>query len=245
MRRLASIIALLSAFFISTTVLAEWDHSSELGVVIATGNTESRTENAKHESKVNWAEKNTFKAFGSYIHTFTEVDATETDFEIWDFGGRYDRKVSKKVSLFFGNSWEGNRDAGYSYRTNIDLGAKYDFYKDSKHDYFNTEAGYRFTYEEKTPGSSPASERKHIARVFFGYGKEFREGVHFKWWVEFLPDLSETENIEINTEPSLSVALTDLLSLKVAYLIKYDNVPATDGNERLDSLYTTTLVANY
>ena len=241
MRFLISLVALTISF----SAQAEWEHASELGIVIAGGNTESRTENAKHESKVKWAEKNTVKFGGSYVHSFTESDGTESDFEIWEFGARYERLIAGHVSGFIGEKVEGNRDAGFDYKASTDLGLKYEFYKDSKKDYLSSEAGYRFTYEQKVQGTEPPLERSHFVRLFLEWGKEWNDKVALKWWVEVLPDVSETENLEINTEPSLTVVLSNILSLKLGYLMKYDNQPAVSGNERIDYLYTTTLVANY
>jgi putative salt-induced outer membrane protein len=62
-------------------------------------------------------------------------------------------------------------------------------------------------------------------------------------WTEFLYNFSNSTDYRVNAEPSLSVILTDVFSLKLAYLINYRNLPAVAGKKQLDTLYTTSLVA--
>ena len=59
-----------------------------------------------------------------------------------------------------------------------------------------------------------------------------------------LRNFSESNDWQLNVEPSLNFAMSSNLSVKLGYLYKYDNEPA-DGLKRYDSQYTTTLIAKF
>jgi len=71
--------------------------------------------------------------------------------------------------------------------------------------------------------------------------------VFAKLWTEFLPDLTDKKNVQINFESSLGVILSKYFSLKLAFLGKYDNEPvlASPALKKFDYLYTTSLVAKF
>lgn len=59
-----------------------------------------------------------------------------------------------------------------------------------------------------------------------------------------MPSFSEYRDVLINFEPSLSVMVSNAISVKLALLGRYDGLPAA-GKKHFDYLYTTSLVANY
>ena len=72
--------------------------------------------------------------------------------------------------------------------------------------------------------------------------------LRFKYWLEYLPNFSDSEAYLANTEASLNVMLSQMFSLKISYLMKYQNVaPVLNGveGEKIDTSYTTSLVANF
>ena len=221
----------------------EWEHQSEVGIVQAAGNIESETYNLSDKTSYNWA-KNTLTQEGAYLRSVVE---DETGAETWLLGLRYDRELSKRFSLFIGNLWEGDRRAGFDFRSNVDVGSKYLAYQDPKNkkNKVTTELGYRFRYEQRIDGTADILDRSHILRSFTEWKWQWTDTVSTGWWVEILPDFSDNDNININTQPSVSVQLSKILALKVSYLFEYDNVPAVAGNKRIDTLYTTSLVAKF
>ncbi len=153
--------------------------------------------------------------------------------------------MSEKFSLFTGFEYESDTFAGFDNRSNFDLGGKYYFITDGDKHYFFNETGYRLSKENRVEGSDPDSITSHIARVYFEWGKQLSESTKTKFWVEYLPDFSNTRNYRFNFEPSLQVSMTKMLSLKMAYLGKYRNEPSTAGNLKFDYTYTTALVADF
>jgi len=63
--------------------------------------------------------------------------------------------------------------------------------------------------------------------------------------LEYLPNLSEKNDYQVNTELSLAAALTSVFSLKTGYQVRFDNVPAKGVAFKTDKVLTTALVAKF
>ena len=124
--------------------------------------------------------------------------------------------------------------------------------------YLVNETGHRFRDQyafQFNPNGSDRGENteSQSARIYFEYGRNISKTSKFKFWVETLYDFQESENTEVNFEPSFDVAIGEFfsakkparISLKVAYQGRFDNVPAQDGLERFDSIFSTTLKVLY
>lgn len=218
----------------------KFSNQSELGVVLAGGNTKSSTVNLKQKSEYVW-DKNTLRGEGGLLYgkANDEVNARN-----WFAGLRYERELSERFSLFAGVLYQVDTFAGFDNRKSIDLGGKYFFIKEEGHYFFN-ETGYRYTDENRVAGSSPASLTSHILRLYAEWGRNIFESTKVKFWVEYLPDFANTSNYRLNFEPSLQTVMSGTFSLKIAYLGKYQNVPSTAGNVQFDYTYTTSLVADF
>jgi len=66
-----------------------------------------------------------------------------------------------------------------------------------------------------------------------------------KVWAEYLPNLTLSQGYQANGEFSLNATLSSILSLKTAYLLKYNNTPPAPATQYLDRLLTTSLVAKF
>ncbi len=221
------------------TSKGQWKHQSELGIVVTGGNSESETINVAQTTSYAW-DKHTVKSTGHYLTSSSgEVRTAEN----WSAGLRYDRKFSDLSAVFAGNLWQGDRFAGFRYRNNWDLGYQHYFRKNDK-GYLLGEIGYRFTYEEKSQeGLEPT--RNHFARFFGDTLHKFNQHVSGRFWLEVLPDFNDSDNMNINFEPSLMAALSNVFSVKLAFLYRYDTVPAIAGNEKYDYNFIVSLIAQF
>ena len=229
-------------FLASNAALSEGlSHESELGVVASGGNTDSQTINAKQLTAYKWT-SNELSSKGNYLYgEANEVKSANS----WSLGLRYDRNFSERFGAFLGNLWEGDEFAGVDYKSNVDLGLKYFILKTDDKNYLVSELGYRYTYENRDEASLVDSVTDHYARAYLEAGYQLSESVSAKLWLEYLPNLSDSDDYLINFEPSLSVALSSIFSMKVAYLGKYDAQPSAAGNKDYDWLYTTSLLAKF
>lgn len=225
-------------FFFSVSAFAQWAHESELGMVIVDGNSESKSTNVKQQTSYTW-DKNKVETKANY----TEAEQNDVkSAQSWNATLRYERAISEKLSAFVAHGAEGDRFAGYLQRDNSDIGAKYTFYALENKDTWFAELGYRaiktdVAYSDKEDSTSNA-------RFYSEIVKTFREGLSGKFWAEYVADLDDSEIYFVNAEPSLSVMLNSVFSLKLSYLIKYQNIiPA--GAEHTDTTFATALVAKF
>lgn len=213
-----------------------FSNESELGLVLTSGNSETQSWNAKQNNSY-IHEKDTYKAEGKYLKSSSGSQKTA---ESWLFGLRYERALNTDFSLFVAQNIEGDSFAGYDQRRNTDIGAKYNIIK---HDdfYWLLEAGYRYTHTDLTTGGT---EYSNGARVYTETQKKWTETTSGKFWIEYLPSFTDSEDYFVNAELSLSSALSSTFSVKTAYLAKYMNIPGAAG-ERTDTTFTTSLVAKF
>ncbi len=219
-------------------------NESELGAVLTSGNSSTKTLQAKHTSKYT-LDANNFTLQGKYLYgKASDVESARS----WSAGLKYGRDFSERFGIFLGNSWEGDTFNGYEYRTNVDAGGKYYLFpeeKDKKGSYLFTEAGYRYTYEARVDSVIPRTANLHFIRVYLEGSKQLTGTVLGKLWVEALPSLNDSNASQFNFEGSLAVAMSEKLSLKTAYLGKYRNTPLKVGGEKYDSTFTTSLIAKF
>ncbi len=227
---------LISLLLLSSTAYANYSNESELTVIMNGGNTESETWNTK---TINTYVKNsnTFKLGGHYSYGKADKELNARN---WDINTRYERSLNTKWSIFSAAQREEDVFASLDYRWNYDLGGAYSFIKTDKQS-LHSEAGYRRTLESDLEGRKTNGSK---LRIYTEYSKQQNENLFFKLWVEALPNLSESDDWQINFEPSLNFTVSKMLTLKVAYLHKYDNSPALD-TKNSDYQYTTSLIAKF
>lgn len=233
---------LIAILLVSATSFAEetkspLSHESELGLVLTSGNTDSESVSAKQITAYTWESQNLLKLEGKYLSAKTS--GTETA-KSWNLGLRYEKGIYENLSAFLGHSIESDRFAGFVQRNHFDVGLKYVFIKTENDELLN-ETGYRYTFDQKTAGDNGVT---HFGRVYFEWTHNWQKTISHKLLVEYLPNFTTSSAYFLNVEPSLSMALNEIFSLKLAYLTKYQNAPQT-GKKQTDTVYTTVLAAKF
>lgn len=225
-------------FFSPSQALAKVTNESEAGIVLARGNSESDTLNFRQLNEYRFT-INRFVFKGSYLQT-KSIGVLSA--KAWSLGLRYERELDKKFSLFLGQIVESDIFAGHKQRYSTDLGGKYNIlHQDENWDWI-VEAGYRYMVENLVTGEH---KKYHQARLYTEVLKIWSPTASSKYWVEYIPNFTRSEDWLFNTELSTTVALTSIFSLKTAYLLKYDNLPASKTRKYTDSLFTTSLLAKF
>lgn len=227
----------LAAIF-SQAVHSATTNESELGILLAKGNTNSESYSAQEILTYNWVEKNTLKFKGRYLQA--KNSGIET-VRYWLAGLRYDLAVSHRVSVFAGESLESDKYAGYNQKYNTDVGAKYALLKEPKF-LWDAELGYRYTKENQLTGQQ---NNLNYVRAYTEATKLWSEGVSTKLWFEYLPNLTIGSDYQMNSELSVIAALNNVFSLKTGYLLRYDHLPNPGAHTKTDTLLTTALVAKF
>lgn len=222
-----------------------WSNEAELALVTTSGNTETESYSGKQKTTY-VQEVNSYSLSGRYLQTKTAGVETAKS---WDAYGRYERALSTYWSAFVQYGAEADPYAGYIQRDNADIGGKYFFYKEDTLNLF-AEAGYRSTNTQfagaptATPPVPGSVARENFGRLYVEYAQKITETLSVRYWVEYLPNFTNSTAYFVNTEPSATVMLNSIFSLKTAYLIKYRN-EVTAGAEYADKTFTTSIVAKF
>lgn len=234
---IASACALLTTGFASAND-ASWTNESELGILIAKGNSDSQSYTAKQTAAKTWEQVNTLKFSGRYLQTKTK---SVENARYWSAGLRFDHLLNERLGVFIGEMVEGDKYAGYNQKYNSDLGARYLLIKEPTFTW-NAEAGYRYTVEKPILGED---KKMHYGRGFTELMKILSEGVSTKLWFEYLPNFTVGTDYQMNTELSITAALNNMFAIKTGYLLRYDNLPNLGATAKTDTLLTTSLVAKF
>lgn len=220
----ASIIALFCSF---SAFAAPVTGEAEAGAVIVSGNSDSESYAAKAKTVYTYEEKNIFTGFGRYLKTDSNgVESARN----WEAGVRYERELTDYLGVFAGQKAESDIFNGYIQRDSTDLGLKYSIIKSDELNWF-FEVGYRY---QKTLPTIGSTSHDNMGRLFSEFNKSLDKTLSFKYWAEYLPNFTDSEAYLFNTEASLNIMLNSIFSVKLAYLLQYQNVPAASGK------YTTT-----
>lgn len=222
---------------LSCSVMAEpgFQNESEAGVVIANGNSKSQSYNLKQSNSYGWTQDE-LKIHGRYLDV-SSLGITSA--ENWLLTVRYERIINPTWSAFIAETASGDRFAGFDQKYASDIGAKYQILKQDNVTW-SVETGYRYSEEHRT---DMHTHTQHIGRLYTEVTKNIGIASSGKFSLEYLPDLTLAKDFQVNSESSISSILTDILSIKITYQLKFDNVPAKAGAVKADSVFTTGLVA--
>lgn len=230
---------------ITNAAFAQWANESELGVIVVSGNSSSQTRNLKQTTSY----KKDRDKLGIKARSIDVKSDGVQSAESWLVGVRYDRQLHEKLGSYLSHDVESDRFAGFLQRDNTGLGATYQILNLEKLKW-STEAGY--SREQKDFFNSNQTSSLNGARLYTNVFSQITETVSADMYVEYLylfdnkdTQASDPENYRINAEPSLTVLMSNIFSLKLSYLMKYQNSRPTGVAERTDTTFSTTLVAKF
>jgi len=241
---------------VSTSAFAEWKSDSEIGYVSQSGNAEQQNAFIK-TNLVNTYSHGEAMFDGSYINASGETEGTSATLaesasaKLQYTYGPKENRISPFASLL----WEKNRFAGFDNRYSGDLGVRFKIITSDTFKLYN-ETSFRYRQQfAHTVGSAEGEETEsQFARIYFNLEKVLSKTSNFKFFIETLYDFSNSENVEVIFEPSLNVSVGEFfstaerpaqVSINIAYRGIFDNVPAIEGFERYDSIFSTGLKVLY
>lgn len=213
-----------------------WKHESEAAIVTTSGNTETESYAGKQKTSYSF-DANVFTLAGAYLQTKTSGTETAKN---WDASLRYERNLTEQWSAFAQVGAEANPYSGFTQRDNADVGGKYYFIKKEKNEFF-AELGAR---SSRTMATSGTTSTETFGRAYVEYTQPITESVDGKFWVEYLANFTNQDGYRINAEPSIYVAMSEIFSLKMAYLTKTDNSQVAPA-KKTDTQTTISLVAKF
>jgi putative salt-induced outer membrane protein len=239
-------IVLCASLLASAAHSQEWTGKAELGVLLASGNTEAKSANTKFDLKRE-SEKwiNTFFVGALYGENaeFSTAERYEAKYQL-------DYKINDRLSWFGALRGEQDRFSGFAYQVTASTGASYKFI-DTPETQLQASlgAGYRRLKSEtliKTDAGEVIGriegeiESDPVITLSSDYAHSFTESTKItnKLLVE-----SGSENTAVQNDLALAVSMTDSLALAVGFGVRYNTDPPPLSDDT-DLLTTINLVYN-
>jgi putative salt-induced outer membrane protein len=237
---------LIAAFLVSSAAQAQWTGKAELGVLLADGNTESKSANAKldltHEVDL-W--KHNVYAAALYGENGDFVNA-----ERYELRYQADRKITDRFSWFVAARGEEDRFSGFAYQATLSTGATYKF-MDTPTTKLDASfgAGYRILQPQvliKTDAGEVLErikgeeEGEPVATIGSNFEHAFTEST--KITNKFLSEIG-SDNSSVQDDIALQVNMSEVLALAVGIGVRYNSDPPPLA-EGTDTLFTVNLVYN-
>ncbi len=234
----------VAAALYAGTASADWTGKGEVGVAVASGNTETKAANAKVEM-VNELDKwkHLLGLTGNYA-----ADDIGTTGQRWEARGQSEYRFGDNTFSFASARYEDDRFSGFNYQATVGAGLGYHFI-DTEITKLTAQvgAGYKFFETRESldddgitfiPAASD-SELIFTAGVDFSHQLTDTTKVLNKFIVE-----SGSDNTFLQNELSLQVRMTEVLALAVGYAVRHNTDPP-DGFEKTDTLSTLNLVYEF
>lgn len=230
-------LLVLLLLLISSIAQAQLTNESEAGIASANGNTKTQTYTIKQLNDYKWDMN-----VASFKSRYLNAKANGVETARYFMGGlRYERQLSNHFGVFLGETFEKDKFAGIDERLITDVGGKYRLIESETTKLFS-ELGYRYMHEERLDDSKAFS---NYGRVYTEWENKWNPNFYTKYWIEYLPNISENKDWQLNTELSIAAVLNSVFSLKSGVLLRYDHFPAPGILYKTDTLFTTALVAKF
>lgn len=241
MRQMIFAAALLAA----VPAHAEWTGKGEAGLVIASGNTETETANAKlqlvNESDL-W--RHALGAAGLYAS-----DEDGRTAERWELFGQSDYNFTPRTFWFGAGRYEEDKFSGFKYQATVSTGLGRKFIDNETTKFVGSAGvGYKFfetrdSFDDVTglliePGRSD-SEAVLRGTLDFEHAFNASTSLINRFIVE-----AGSENTYLQNDTALQVKMTDVLALALGYSVRHNTDPTADY-EKTDTLTTVNLVYEF
>jgi len=244
MKKTLCLLAVGTLLLAASAVFAEepkndnvWSDQAELSFVSTSGNTKTTSMAGKNLLTY----KFTPKAVGSWkIGGLYSKDDGATTAENYATELRFDYLYTERIYNFAMAGWNKDRFSGIDQRYYVGGGVGYKVLVGPKH-FLLGEAGLNYTMEDYTDDTNSDFL---TGRAFGKYDYAFSKKNRFSQSLEFLYDFSDSAHYKVGSETAVVASLTDILSLKAAYTVRYDHKPVPANLKSTDTMMTVALVVN-
>ena len=230
------------AFGVSGEARADWTGKGEAGLVLASGNTDSKTGNVKFDLATT-ADQWKHAFGGSAIYAATD-DATTG--QRWEAHEQSDYNFNAKSFWFGAGRYEDDRFSGFNYQTTVSTGLGHHFIDNDRTKFTGTAGvGYKF-FETRDvfddTGTVLLEPGKSDSEVVFRGTLDLSHALtpSTKLLDKFLVE-SGSNNTFVQNDLGIQVQMTDVLALAAAYSVHYNTDPPL-GFGKTDTLTTLNLV---
>lgn len=155
-------------------------------------------------------------------------------------GLRGDWKPHGRVSVYSLVNFDRNRFANIRRRFEEGVGLGYTMI-DRAHHRLTTELGGQFVQQQNL---DRVSNDFFAGRAAEAYRYTFKEDTYVEERLEYLPNLEANDDYRMNAEANLVAPLSRHLSLKLGYVVRFDNLPEP-GIKKTDRFLTSGLQVSF
>ena len=235
------LISLFIILAMATGVCAQekkWSNQAELSFVDTGGNTDVTSLSANNLLKYKFSDK--LQVSWKLGILYGESDG-EKNAESYLSDLRLDYLFAERLYSFVNAGWSKDKYAGIDSRYYAGPGAGYKFLVGPKH-FLLAEVSLNYVNEAYIDDT----DKDYLGgRAFAEYEYAFTDKNTFSQSVEYLHDFDDRNNYNVNSETALISALSDYLSLKTSYVVKYDNQPVPSTLKETNTILSVTLVVNF
>jgi putative salt-induced outer membrane protein len=239
----ASAIAATVALLAASSAHADWTGKGEAGLVIASGNTDTKTANVKL-ALANEIDKWKHQFGAAALYASSDPDGTTA--QRWEASAQSDYNYSARDFWFGAARYEDDRFSGFEYQATLSAGYGRKFIDTDVTKFTGTAGvGYKFfetkdVFDEVTgaliePGDSD-SEAVFRGTLDFDHKVTATTSLLDKFIVE-----AGSNNTFLQNDIALQVKMTNVLALAVGYSVRHNTDPPA-GFEKTDTLTTINLV---
>ena len=230
------------AFVFSGEARADWTGKGEAGLVLASGNTDSKTGNVKLDLATTVEQwKHAFGGTG--IYAATDGDTTG---QRWEVHEQSDYNFSAKSFWFGAGRYEDDRFSGFNYQATLSTGLGRHFIDNDRTKFTGTAGvGYKiFETQDVFDDTGTvllqkgASDNEAVFRGTLDLSHALTATT--KLLDKFLVE-SGANNTFVQNDLGIQVQMTDVLALAAAYSVRYNTDPPL-GFGKTDTLTTLNLV---
>lgn len=230
------------AFVASGEARADWTGKGEAGLVLANGNTDSKTGNVKLDLATT-VEQWKHAIGGSAIYAATDGETTG---QRWEVREQSDYNFGAKSFWFGAGRYEDDRFSGFDYQATASTGVGRHFIDNDRTKLTGTAGvGYKF-FETRDvfddTGTVLLQKGESDSEVVFRGTMDLSHALtpSSKLLDKFLVE-SGSDNTFVQNDIGIQVQMTDVLALAAAYSVRYNTDPPL-GFGKTDTLTTLNLV---
>lgn len=213
---------------------AQWTGKGEAGVAVASGNTQSKTANAKVALGLKddrW--EHSASLSGLYVR-----NSGDTTAQRWEVSGQTRFSFSRHTFWFGGLRYEEDRFSGFNHQGVVTTGIGRKFI-DTERTKISGQVGLGYKFS-RIPDGSPDSSDDGTSTGVLSLDVDHRLNGSTSLFNHFGAETTSDNNF-LRNEVGVSVKMSDRLALAVAYSLRYNTDPPA-GFQKRDSLSTINLV---
>jgi putative salt-induced outer membrane protein len=234
MKHLALVATSMFIALCATPAMAQWTGKGEAGLSAASGNTDSRTANARFATVLKadaWEHSGTLA--GQYAHS-----AGNTTARRWEIGAQTHRAFSGDTFAFGGLRYEQDHFSGFDHQGVVTTGIGHKFI-DSDTTKFSGQAGIGYKFFEAIGAAGKDSKLTGVASLGYEHKLNASTTVFDRFSTE-----TNSDNSFLQNDMGMAVKMSDRMALAMAYGVRHNTDPP-HGFKKTDTLSTLNLVYEF